>query len=29
MEQDFVNGQPILQNGELDLVRGAGEVLLS
>ena len=29
MDQDFVNGQPILRNGELDLVRAAGEVLLS
>ena len=29
IDQVFVNGQPVLRNGELDLVRGAGEVLLS
>jgi N-acyl-D-amino-acid deacylase len=29
IEQVFVNGQSVLRNGELDLVRGAGELLLS
>jgi N-acyl-D-amino-acid deacylase len=29
IEHVFVNGQPILQSGELNLRRGAGEVLLS